>query len=99
MFKNKPPIEPTALDKAIDECIENLKGFDPHTDEYAKTVKQLAELENVRQQSKKKAKSMFTPDAMLTAGASLLGILLILNYERANVVATKALGFVSKPKV
>ncbi len=35
-------------------------------------------------------------DALVAAGASIAGILLIINYEKANVIASKALGFVLK---
>ena len=35
-------------------------------------------------------------DALVAAGASILGIALIINYERLNVIASKALGFVLK---
>lgn len=37
-----------------------------------------------------------TKDALVAAGASILGIALIINYERLNVIASKALGFVLK---
>lgn len=99
MFKKKPPIDTSVVDEAISECYAHLKGFDPETKEHAKVLKQIAQLEKIKKLSEKKPKMIFTPDALLTAGASLLGILLILNHERANVVTTKALGFVSKPKL
>lgn len=37
-------------------------------------------------------------DTMLIVGANLLGILIIVGYERANVVTSKALGFLRQPK-
>lgn len=37
-------------------------------------------------------------DTLLIVGANLLGILIIVGYERANVVSSKALGFVRQPK-
>lgn len=99
MFKKKPPIDTTAVDKAIAECYTNLAGYTAESKEHAKTVKQIAELEKIKAIATKRPAMLFTPDALLTAGASLLGILLILNYERANAVTTKAIGFVSKPKL
>ncbi len=40
-----------------------------------------------------------SPDTLLIVGANLLGILLILNYERLDIISTKALGFVIKGRV
>lgn len=99
MFKKKTDPEELPVDKAIAEAYSYLAGSTPDTKEHAQTVKQIAALEKIKKLSEKKSKITFSPDAMLTAGASLLGILLILNYERANVVASKALGFVSKSKI
>lgn len=38
-------------------------------------------------------------NTLIAVGANLAGILLILNYERLGVVASKALGFVSKSRI
>lgn len=99
VFKKKTDPEEKPVDKAIAEAYAYLAGSTPETKEHAKIVKQIAALEEIKILSEKKKKIAFSPDALLTAGASLLGILLILNYERANVVASKALGFVSKSKI
>jgi len=40
-----------------------------------------------------------TPDTLLIAVTNLLGILLILNFEKFDIVRTKALGFVIKGRV
>lgn len=36
------------------------------------------------------------PDTLALVGANILGIVLVIGHERASVIATKALGFVSK---
>ena len=41
----------------------------------------------------------FTPDTLLVVGGNLLGILLILNFEKMDIVRTKAIGFVLKGRV
>ena len=38
-------------------------------------------------------------DAILAAATNILGIGLILNFEKLNVLATKAVGFVAKTKI
>lgn len=40
-----------------------------------------------------------SPDTLLIVGANLLGILLILNYERLDIVSSRALSFVMKGRV
>ena len=49
--------------------------------------------------SELKKKSHISPDTAWIVGGNLIGILLILNYERCNVVASKALGFVMRGRV
>lgn len=39
-----------------------------------------------------------SPDAVVGAAASVLGILLVLNYEKLNVITSKAVGFIGKLK-
>jgi hypothetical protein len=99
VFKKKKNPDTTAIDKAIEDAYSGLAGFMPESKEHAKVVKQIAALEKIKTLSEKKSKIIFTPDAMLTAGASILGILLILNYEKANALTSKAMGLVSKPKI
>ena len=41
----------------------------------------------------------FTPDTLLIVGGNLAGILLILNFERLDIVRSKALSFVLKGRV
>ncbi len=40
-----------------------------------------------------------SPDTMLVVGGNLLGILLILGYEKADIITSKAMSFVLKGKV
>lgn len=41
----------------------------------------------------------FTPDTLLVVGGNLIGILLILNFEKMDIIRSKALGFVLKGRV
>jgi hypothetical protein len=40
-----------------------------------------------------------SPDTIAVVAGNLLGIILILGYEKADVITTKALGFVLKGRV
>lgn len=39
-----------------------------------------------------------SPDTLALVGANIIGIVMIIGHERANVIASKALGFISKLK-
>lgn len=94
MFKKKP-IEPGPLKVEIDRLTLELHGLQPQSIEYTKTVEQLVALHKLWLSEKKP--SMFSPDALLSVASNLLGIGMIMGFEKTNVITTKALGFVSKP--
>lgn len=87
--------EASKLEAAIDAVFDRMSGLQQDSDEYAKLVDQLSKLYKLKEIDSKKRVS---PDTVATVGANIVGILLILNYERLNVVATKAIGFVAKLK-
>lgn len=98
VFNRKTATEEQPIDKAITEAYSKLNSFTAESKEHAKTVKQIAELEKIKA-LKNKTEHLFTPDTLLLVGANLLGILLILNFEKIDVVATKSLGFVTKTRI
>ena len=75
-----------------------LKDLKPDSKEYETAVKNLKVLYEAKQ-VKKDAAWIPNPDNVLAAFASLVQIFTILNYEEANVIATKALQFLFKPKL
>ena len=92
VFKKKP----TKLDEEIDDVLSWLRSAEPHTPEYTKMVdnlKKLYEIKNCNRNDKIK------PDTIATVGTNLFGIWLILNYEKINIITSKALGFVLKGRV
>lgn len=95
MFIKKTPIEPTGLELAIDQLFSELAGVNADSPEYAKMVSQLASLYKLKEIDSPKP---ISKDTVALIAGNLAGILLILNYERANVVASKALSFVMKLK-
>lgn len=90
--KNHPP---TPLDLAMTQALSDLQTLNPESDEYTKAVANIDKLTKLKEHHSPKRVS---PDVLVTAGANLAGILLILHYERINVVASKAIGFVMKLK-
>jgi hypothetical protein len=97
MFTKRPvPFEIEKLNEAIDDIYRSLAGLDAESEEYGKASDQLVKL--------MKLKKEYTPsrwpssDTMALAAANLLGIGIIVGYERAHVVTSKALGFVGRMK-
>jgi hypothetical protein len=92
MFARKKP-EKTRLDQAIDTLLGRIVENDYEPEETAKMVGQLEKLHKLKELETPWRPS---PDTVLTVAGSVLGIVLILGYERANVVTSKALAFVLK---
>lgn len=90
--------EPTEIDLAINRILERMQYVDPETEEYGTLVARLDKIHSMKI-AEKNDRNKLSSDAILTAGVSILGILLIIGHERINVITTKALGFVAKPKL
>jgi len=88
----KPKPEKTRLEQAIDNLLERLVENDDPEDT-AKIVDQLSKLYKMKEFDTPRHVS---PDTLLLVIGSLAGIVLIIGYERANVVTSKALAFVLK---
>lgn len=87
MFKKS--INEEKLDAVILEVTEKLSLATPGTEEYDVLAEQLAKLYDI-QNNAKKNEDKISKDTLLIAGANLAGILTIVNYERLNVVTSKA---------
>lgn len=85
---------PTPLDNEIDRLLTLQSETQPDSDEYAKTNDQLIKLYKLREEVN--FKKTVSPDVLAQVAGSLAGIVMILAYERAHIVTSKAIGFVSK---
>lgn len=95
MFAKKNNDDPT-LDDVITSLLIQMDSHDAHSAEYAQMADQLTKLYEMKNQKKFNRPSA---DTLAVVGGNLAGILLILNFERAGVITSKALGFVMKTKV
>jgi len=91
MFMSKAPGVNPVLQKQIDEALSDLSGHESHSDEYAKVVTQLKELYALKELE---TPERVDPNTLVTAAANIAGILVIINYERANIITSKALSFI-----
>lgn len=91
--------EPTTLEVAITRLISQMGDHDGETEEYTTMVDNLKTLMEARQiESEVESRDDINVETIATVAANLVGILMILHYERANIVTSKALSFVIKPK-
>jgi len=78
------------LDNEITTLLE-LMALEPSTsDDYAKMVEQLTKLYELRKGSR------VSKETWATIGANLAGIVVLMNHERAHVIASKAFTLVKK---
>lgn len=87
------PDNKAGLDHAIERALQTMANEDPTSEAYAQVVSQLETLHKLKTEE---SKPRVSPEAVLTAGANLLGILMIVGHERTHIVTSKALGFVLK---
>jgi hypothetical protein len=96
MFLKTASDDKSELDKAIDSVLIDMNSVTSDSEEYAAMADQLVKLMKL----KKEIDPSWRPsaDTLAIIASNLFGILLILNFERAGVVASKALGFITKLK-
>ena len=86
----------TTLQDQIDSILLQMEQEEGNSPEFDGLLTQLERLYKL--QAPEKARRV-SPDAIVAVAGNLLGIVLILNYERINVVTSKALSFVIKSKI
>jgi hypothetical protein len=89
MFAKKKDAE-TPLDKVIEDAT---RWLDPNSADYMKSIEALERLYKLKKQE---TESRISPDTKLIVAANLAGILMILIYERANVLTSKAMNSIMK---
>jgi hypothetical protein len=67
--------------------------LDRSDEAYASLVDQLVKLHKLKEDEKP---SRVSHDTLITAGANLLGIVLIVGHERAHIISSRAKDFVLK---
>lgn len=93
--KRERPKYQVMLEGEIERAIRDLNTHPTGSDGYVTT---LAYVERLSQMIEDEKISRVSKDALVNAGASLLGILMVIRHEDVNVIASKALGFVIRAK-
>lgn len=92
----------TQIDVEIDRCLERMTLIKDQTcEEYKKCMSVLDSLIDAknRKEPKKDDRNKLNPNTVLTALTSFGNIFAIMNFEKEHIFVTKALGFVTKPKI
>lgn len=93
MFNLKSNRETSELEKAIDRLHSDMANVEGDSDDYAKMADNLSKLYKLREHD---ARKRVSPDTLALICANLAGIVIIVGYEHAHPVTSKALGFVAK---
>lgn len=91
---------PSDLEDEITRVISLMSDQNPDTEEYTTMVSNLKVLVEARQLDEATdAPNRLSADTMLSVGGSIVGVLLILGFEKANVITSKGLSFIPKIKI
>jgi hypothetical protein len=94
MFAMRPK-EKSKLDEVINLMLLEYETFHSDSEEGAKVLDQIEILYKIKASMKPDRISM---DTLAIVGGNILGILIIVGFERAHVVTSKAIGFILRPR-
>ena len=96
MFNKNHTISDHDLDGLIADLAADLRGRECDTKEYRKVSEQYQKLMKLRADLSEDKRERVTLKDLLPIFGSILGIILVLNYERVAVVTTKAWSLIPK---
>jgi hypothetical protein len=89
------PKSKSKLQAAIDNTLFEMESHPASSEEYGTMLDRVKQLHKLKEEEKPSRPS---PDTLILVSANLVGIAMILRHEHLNVITSKALGFVLKPK-
>lgn len=92
MFARKTETQ-LRLESEINGLLASLKTMKPDNPSYPKTLKAIKKLKELRDEE---SPTRVSPDTLAIVLGNLAGVLLIVTYEKHNIVTSKALTFVQK---
>jgi len=78
------------IDTEIERLAKKLASMNPEEDKYNEVASSLKLLCEARE---KKNDRVISSEALLAAAVNIIGILVVLNFERTGVITSKAFGF------
>lgn len=83
------------LEDATDRAIRELNKHDVDSEGYAKTLEIVIKLHKMKSEEMPETVSK---DTLAVVGANLLGILMIIKHEYVNVISSRAMNLILKPR-
>lgn len=83
------------FDPEIARLLAELKNQEPNSEKYGTTLDRLTKVHKMKADE---CRDRVRLDTLVTSGASLIGILLILNHEQLHPITSKAFGIMPRPK-
>lgn len=83
----------TPLEFAVNRAIRSLSMYETDSEEYRKALDALVQLHKMKEDERPKPVSR---DTLVTVGANILGILMIIRHEHVNVVTSRAIGMLPR---
>lgn len=96
MFNKQKDKKPN-IKQEVDHIIGYMAGLEPDSKEYSTAASNLDVL--VKAKSCENTTKKISPDTIAVVVGNLLGIVLVLNYEKMNVITSKAFGMIIKGRV
>jgi hypothetical protein len=93
MFKRKPTFEDQALEAEAQKILDAMHEYGPDSPEYPVLIERYKALDELRP----KRTWRVSPDTLVYCGANLVGILIVVIYEKHDVWTTKAMTLTVKP--
>ncbi len=81
----------------FDRLSLHLSRSEPGTDDYAKALELLKKFGEITVKKNRKIDNFLSNPALIGVIGNLMGIFLILNYERAEIITSRAINFI-RPK-
>ena len=96
MFNKKNDLDQdeTTFDEVIEGALNQIQNYDVFSKEYADGVANLLKLAQAKDSARDQPKIQL--EVLVSAGASLAGILAVLNFEKLGVITTKAFALIPK---
>lgn len=95
MFQKPKDSNVQGLEKTIDDLISDIAGYEGDTDDYTKMVDNLETLYKLKLEDKPDRVKL---DTIAIVAANLLGIIIIVGFEKSHVMTSKALSNLLKPR-
>lgn len=91
------------LEIELMRALQELSKHPVDSEEYAKILRTVSELEKIKQfeadlKEKPEKPDRISKDTMLVVGANLLGILMVISYERTHVLNSRAMQMLTRPR-